>query len=83
MEFSTRFPYSEMKIFVQFPRYFRDFSGLEMGFPAFEMTFFHISSTELHIKVTKPHFKLRKALFKKSLERNCKNKNVLLKRIVY
>jgi hypothetical protein len=25
----------------------------------------------------KPHFKMRKALFKRGLERNCKNKNVL------
>ena len=36
-------------------------------------------STKFHIKlkVTKPHFKLRKALFKRGLERNCENKNVL------
>ena len=35
------------------------------------------SSTKFYIKVRKPHFKLRKALFKRGLERNCKNKNVL------
>ena len=32
---------------------------------------------KLHIKVRKPNFKLRKALFKRGLERNCKNKDVL------
>ena len=35
------------------------------------------SSTKFHFKVRKPHFKLRKALFKRGLERNGKNKNVL------
>ena len=47
MEFSTRFPYSEMELSTLFPRYFRDyhyfinyrdFHGLEIGFPAFGMT---------------------------------------------
>ena len=35
------------------------------------------SSTKFHNKVRKLHFKLRKALFKRNLERNCSNKNVL------
>ena len=35
------------------------------------------SCTKFHFKVRKPHFKLRKALFKRVLERNVKNKNVL------
>ena len=35
------------------------------------------SSTKFHFKARKPHFKLRKALFKTSLERKGKNKNVL------
>ena len=35
------------------------------------------SSTLFHLKVRKPNFKLRKALFKRGLERNRKNKNVL------
>ena len=34
-------------------------------------------STKFHFKARKPHFKLQKALFKKSLERRGKNKNVL------
>ena len=34
-------------------------------------------STKFPIKVMKPHFKMRKALFKRGLERNCKNKYVL------
>ena len=35
------------------------------------------SMTKFHFKVRKPYFKLRKALFKRSLERNVKNKNIL------
>ena len=35
------------------------------------------SSTNFNFKVKKHHFKLRKALFKRGLERNSKNKNVL------
>ena len=35
------------------------------------------SSIKFHIKVRKPHFKLQKVLFKRGLERNCTNKNVL------
>ena len=35
------------------------------------------SSTKFHFKVRKHHTKLRKALFKRGLERNGKNKNVL------
>ena len=34
-------------------------------------------STKFYIRIRKPHFKLRKAFYKKSLERNGKNKNVL------
>ena len=34
-------------------------------------------STKLDIKIRKPQFKLRKTLFKRCLERNGKNKNVL------
>ena len=38
-------------------------------------------STKFHesisLSIMKPDFKLRKTLFKKGLERNCKNKNVL------
>ena len=43
----------------------------------------HFKSRKTHfrirkyIKVRKPHFKLPKALFKRVLERNCKNRNVL------
>ena len=50
-----------------------------MGFPAFEMFHFRIrnSSTKFHFKVRKPPFKLWKALFKRGLERNSKNKNIL------
>ena len=39
IEFSTKFPYSEMELSALFPRYFLDFYGfldfsdLEMGFP--------------------------------------------------
>ena len=36
-----------------------------------------ISSTKFHFKVSKPHFKLRKALFKRGLDRNGRNKNLL------
>ena len=35
------------------------------------------SSNKFHFKVRRPHFKLQKALFKRGLERTCKNKNVL------
>ena len=35
------------------------------------------SSIKFHFKVRKPRFKPRKALFKRGLERNGKNKNVL------
>ena len=35
------------------------------------------SSAKFYIKIRKPHFKLRKALFKRGLERNGKNRNVL------
>ena len=35
------------------------------------------SKTKFHFKIRKPYFKLRKAFFKRGLERNCKNKNVL------
>ena len=34
MEFSTRFPYSEMKLSAY---NFRDFCGIEMGFPTYEI----------------------------------------------
>ena len=35
------------------------------------------SSTKFLIEERKPHFKLRKALFKRGLDRTCKNKNIL------
>ena len=35
------------------------------------------NSTKFLFKVRKPYFKLRKALFKRGLEKNGKNKNVL------
>ena len=53
MEFSTRFPYSEMTLsayFLHFPHYLQDFRGLEMGFPAFEMALFHFRLTEINFK---------------------------------
>ena len=34
-------------------------------------------NTKFHIKIRKPHLKLRKALFKRGLERNGENINVL------
>ena len=37
MEFNTRFPYSEIVLFAQFPQLPRYFRKLKMGFPVFEM----------------------------------------------
>ena len=82
MEFSTRFPHNFRAIFK--------ISAFEMEKKVFSKPisrlrnscgkyYFRIrlSSTKFHIKVRKPHFKLRKTLFKRGLERKCKNKNVL------
>ena len=85
MEFINRFPYLKWNFPHKFRAifaYFRDFRGLEMGFPALEMNLcgkFKIrkSSNKFHIKVGKPLSKLQTALFKRGSERNCKNKNVL------
>ena len=66
-----------------FPRYFRDFRGLEMDFRGLEMVtendYFRIrkSSNKFHIKIRKTHFRIRKWNFKKVPFKNDKSKEVL------
>ena len=62
MQFSTRFPFSEIELFTLFLRYFRDY---------YDFRDFRVISAFLKL-ISGKHFSI-----KRGLERNGKNKNVL------